>query len=164
MTTHMRCAISLLLIPMCLFGQSLPHSHGGSRMGEPADRAARPHVHLHASHHHHHHGDGVEHDHHHAKVEKHSSHHRGAKKQLKTPAFMAQADHDEDAFYVEVTVPSITRQVPVKATAVGRLVDSIISHQVVSVTSPLASGHSGAAPPGYCADLPILARTFSLRI
>ncbi len=79
MTSYMRCAISLILIPMCLFGQGLPHSHGGSDISEPADHAVRPHVHLYASRPHHDHENGVEHDHHHAHAGKQPSHHRGAK-------------------------------------------------------------------------------------
>ncbi len=164
MTSYMRCAISLLLIPMCLFGQGLPHSHGGSDIGEPADHAVRPHVHLHASRPHHDHGNGVAHDHHHANAGKHHSHHRGAKKPLKAPAFMAETDHDADAFYLEVTVPSTARKAQVKSAVASQYTDSGNSHRPGPVAVLGVSGHSGAAPPGYYPVLPILLRTSSLRI
>ena len=39
--------IVILLIPLCLIGQPLPHAHGKARAGDSSDYAARPHVHLH---------------------------------------------------------------------------------------------------------------------
>ncbi len=77
---------------------------------------------------------------------------------------MAETDHDADAFYLEVTVPSTARKVQVKAAIAGRHVDSGNSHRPVPVAFLGVSGHSGAAPPGYCTGLPILLRTSSLRI
>ncbi len=39
--------IVILLIPLCLIGQPLPHAHGQARAGDSAEYAARPHVHFH---------------------------------------------------------------------------------------------------------------------
>ena len=47
----MRWFVSLLLIPMCLLGNPLPHAHCGSGASGPADHAARPHIHLLGGHH-----------------------------------------------------------------------------------------------------------------
>lgn len=38
--------VALLLIPMFMLGQPLPHSHAGVGVDQPDDHAARPHVHL----------------------------------------------------------------------------------------------------------------------
>ncbi|WP_231603104.1 hypothetical protein [Neorhodopirellula pilleata] len=56
--------LSILLIPLFVLGQALPHSHAGSGMVEPEDHANLPHLHLSSGHSHgHHHGDGHRHGH-----------------------------------------------------------------------------------------------------
>ncbi len=56
--------LSILLIPLFVLGQALPHSHAGSSMGEQDDHANRPHVHVRGGHSHlkgaDHHHDAVE--------------------------------------------------------------------------------------------------------
>ena len=86
----MRRFISLLLIPMFVLGQVLPHSHAGSDIVAPDEHADRPHIHL--SVHHHHHGEHAEHGHHGTDDHEHDGDHG-------TPQD-SSTEHDSDAIYL----------------------------------------------------------------
>lgn len=86
----MRLLVSLLLISALLPGQGACFGHSHAESTEPADHAARPHVHLqghtHHGHAHHHHGD-----------------HPDASEPVPIPG------HDDDAVYVSAVdlVPAV---------------------------------------------------------
>lgn len=88
--------LSILLIPLFVLGQSLPHSHAGSGVVEPDDHAGRPHVHLSAgqgNHHEHNVSDG--HGHGHDLQDEKASDDSPLTGSLSVPV-----DHDSDAIYV----------------------------------------------------------------
>jgi hypothetical protein len=148
---------------MCLCGPAWPHSHAGSGVGEPADHASRPHVHLgghHADHatlaHGHTHADATTHEHDHDPV---------SRDETPGPSFAPTADHDADAYYLSSSVPSVGRKASQDQTTRAR---AIPWQGALGALMPNgASLHRvgfGVAPPGLAADLPILLRTMSLRV
>jgi hypothetical protein len=104
--------VSLLLIPMFMLGQALPHSHAGSGVAEPECHSRRPHVHLDFDHHHA--SDGDDHDHHHASDD-HGHHHSGQQGDTSdtdsSAAFSIPLDHDSGAVYFTQTDWTTTRTV-----------------------------------------------------
>jgi hypothetical protein len=160
----MRRVIALLLIPMCLFGQGMPHSHAGTGVCEPEGHAARPHVHLHCGHDHdevvaahdHHHADAANHDHLQVRV---------TSERTNAPAFAPIADHDADAFYLGNVVPSVGCKQTVNSRNEGQWFASDTGNQGFFASLVPGRGEfSGVAPPGFVTELPILLRTASLRI
>ncbi|MEO8268482.1 MAG: hypothetical protein ABI557_02105 [Aureliella sp.] len=102
--------LSLLLIPFFVLGQALPHSHAGTGVHQPADHAARPHVHLSGGHSHNHDCD----DHSHSHVDQVA---------LANPVESAQAavsstpvEHDSDAIYL-----AQSNSFPGRVSAIGQL-------------------------------------------
>ena len=147
----MRRLISLLLIPMFVLGQALPHSHAESGIIAPDKHGERPHVHV-SVHHHQHHGN--EHGHHLPSPEdessKQESHHDST------------TDHESDAVYL------------VDCDLAGdRSADSLdlnslpLGWSIVDLTSDTVSGEYLEAcdppdkPPGA---LPVYLLTASLRL
>jgi hypothetical protein len=160
----MRRVIALLLIPMCLIGQGMPHSHAGTGVCEPDGHAARPHVHLHCGHDHqeaveahgHDHADAADHDHHQATM---------ASERTQAPVFAPVADHDSDAFYLGNVVPSVGRKQIVNSRDEGPLfAGSTANQEYFASLVPGRGKFSGRAPPGFATELSILLRTASLRI
>ena len=100
--------LSVLLIPLFVLGQALPHSHAGSGMVEPVDHAARPHLHLFLGHSpdHTHHDDG-DHDRDHGEqvdsVDSTSVH-----------FLSTHDDHDSDAVYLVKSDTSLSRSLSVE--------------------------------------------------
>jgi hypothetical protein len=156
----MRRVIALFLIPMCLFGQGMPHSHAGTGVCEPEGHAARPHVHFDhhdaVAAHGHHHADAADRDHHHAPVTSEKS---------KSHAFAPVADHDADAFYFTTLNSSLARRLTANNNRHSRMFEHTAAQCWGMVLTLSGRGEtSGVAPPGGVADLPILLRTASLRI
>ncbi|TWU46572.1 hypothetical protein [Rubripirellula reticaptiva] len=94
--------VSLLLIPMFMLGQPLPHSHAGACVDQADDHASRPHVHF--AQHDHHHG------HSHAERESETDYHRDdsgvADAADDIAAIFGMNGHDDDAFYLANSTPS----------------------------------------------------------
>ena len=86
--------VPLLLIPMLVLGQALPHSHAGTDVVEPNGHSLRPHIHLSSDHHHDH--DDDDHEHHHAGDQSESEH----SQPTAIATLSVPIDHDSDAFYV----------------------------------------------------------------
>ncbi|TWT97254.1 hypothetical protein [Neorhodopirellula pilleata] len=85
---------SILLIPLFVLGQALPHSHAGSGMVEQDDHAGRPHVHLSSGHSHDQgHQDGDEHGHDHQDD-------KASDDSPRTGVLSVPVNHDSDAIYV----------------------------------------------------------------
>jgi len=92
----MKRLVSLLLIPMFMLGQPLPHSHAGAGVDQPDDHAARPHVHLAQQDHHHGHS--------HAEPEMEADDHRDdsgvSDADEGIAAIFGLNGHDDNAFYL----------------------------------------------------------------
>jgi hypothetical protein len=82
--------MSLLLIPLCLLGQPMPHAHHGSDVSTPKGHDTRPHVHIGGGHSHSH-----EKGHHHGVA---AGHHHDDEGRAQT-AVSSLADHENDALY-----------------------------------------------------------------
>ena len=140
--------VALLLIPLCLLGQAMPHSHAGSRSGEPEDHGDRPHVHLG---HHHGHSHECDHRHHHDDEE--------------CPAgnrVCSGTDHDSDAVYLGDFLASVSLKT-VSAPAAASIVAALWSTCVPVVPAVTVCRYL-AAPPDPSGGLPVYLRTTSLRI
>ena len=87
----MRCTISLILIPFCLLGQPMPHSHFGLSTAESKGHSERPHIHVCGGHRHDHGSNGHTHTHH--------SHPRSESPLIPTDRGH-EPDHDHDAVYL----------------------------------------------------------------
>jgi hypothetical protein len=146
----MNRVLSLLLIPLFVLGQCLPHSHAGSGVAEPDDHALRPHLHLHGHAH-----DGVHaHDDHHQHASEDDSASQDA---LLSPA----AEHDSDAVYLAASSHSLTR-------ASGTIGLEFHSADWVAFSDPLPvnlrPGWRTSDPPDRYRTLPIYLLTASLRL
>lgn len=143
--------VSLLLIPLFVLGQVLPHSHAGSGVVEPDDHSARPHVHL--SHSHHEHGDGHEHGHEHDTVVS------------SLDGFTAtphSANHDHDAVYFAASTVFASRAVVATQFEWSTMLD-------LPLPSTLAIGELRSCsrisdPPDRCSPIPIYLLVASLRL
>jgi hypothetical protein len=96
--------LSLLLIPMFVLGQMMPHSHAGSGMVEPDDHASRPHVHLSVDHSHHH-GD----DHDHADGEHNDDAVNNEADSHGNTGYSLPREHDADAIYLGHSIALVAR-------------------------------------------------------
>jgi hypothetical protein len=96
--------VSLLLIPIFMLGQGLPHSHAGTGVLEPDDHASRPHVHLSVGHSHHH-GD----DHDHADHEHNDDTVTSEANSHGNTSYSLPREHDDDAIYVGQNIASVAR-------------------------------------------------------
>lgn len=105
----MRTLISIVLIPLCMLGQCLPHSHTGVSAHSLDDHSSRPHVHLSGGHHH---GPNDDHHPHDGPVNLEQEHHHSAfgDDEIDQPCLVQSdskpcaviavpADHDSDAIY-----------------------------------------------------------------
>lgn len=160
----MRRVISLLLMPFCLIGQGVPHTHWGTGVCEPHDHASRSHVHLHGAvqdnhshgHHAHHHGANI------------AAHHHDdddAETLPTLPAFTTIADHDADAFYVNGNTPTNGRRPADQIASTDDLAASVFSHTRLTDPHCARLGRCfGVAPPGSAGHLPLYLANASLRI
>ncbi len=105
----MRRFVSVLLIPLCLFGALMPHSHHGTSEVNPNSHATQPHLHFAVGHIHGHshfvfrgHQHSTVLDHHHA--EKGGS--AGGNRDV-----APLSDHDADALYLTDQTSDGRRQV-----------------------------------------------------
>lgn len=156
----MRLIVSLLLIPMLLFGPPMPHVHGGSDVELPEAHHQRPHIHVGWGHHHvdadghHHHGQ-------------HSHHHHGDDEQSDDPIDSMTAslsihfDHDSDAVYLASSDWSVSRSL---STENG---ESQISAAVACLRPSCCSERRLTAKiwkPDQGPGLPVYLRIASLRL
>ena len=151
----MRSLISLLLIPLFVLGQPLPHSHAWTGVEQPSDHAARPHVHLPGGHSHH--PNQVEASHHHDGKADHSD----SVDKVRTGFSCPPICHDTNAIYLAAATGSasrvvVTEQVDLACAEV--IVDCLFERAV----QPKPGGW--IAPPERFADVPIYLRVASLRI
>lgn len=152
----MRRFVSLLLIPMFVLGQALPHSHAGTGVGVPGDHSHRPHVHLgvdehhHCDHHGHHHDDADEHGH------PSQGDVAGAPNGLSIPL-----DHDSDAVYLPATDWTLNRVVSLQFDVTSTFVSiDGCPGLLTSQSTSLVAAH----PPDRSSPLPIYLLTASLRL
>lgn len=102
----MRQLISLLLIPLAMLGQCLPHSHLGSGAHSLDDHSPRPHIHLSGGHQHaspdgdHHHDGLVDDGEHHNDIDAANFELPQLVQTDRAPfSVSVPADHDSDAIY-----------------------------------------------------------------
>lgn len=144
--------VSLLLIPFFVLGQTLPHSHAGSRIVEPDGHAERPHVHF------------STHDHNH-------SHARGAHSHSDRPSDgdtdvdgdgLSSADgHDSDAVYLNVSPHLMTLTAQATASQ-GQVANWQVA--VIPLAAKSECRFRSGDPPDRYAVLPIFLLTASLRL
>jgi len=96
--------LSLLLIPLFMLGQAMPHSHAGTGVFESEDQASRPHVHLSVDHSHHH-GD----DQGHADNEQNDKPVTSEADSRGSSAYLLPCGYDAGAIYVGQNFASIDR-------------------------------------------------------
>ncbi|WP_146516491.1 hypothetical protein [Rubripirellula amarantea] len=145
--------LSLLLIPLFVLGQSLPHSHLGSGIGTPSDHANRPHVHLGGGHSHHDDGDH-HHDHDETGVDDLACSATGF-------ALSLPHQHDSDAVYLASASIAVGRSAAAPSTdAVS--VDACLSIESARPHVPMSSPRNVSAR--RYGGLPIYLLTASLRL
>lgn len=145
--TVMSRLVALLLIPLCLLGQPMPHSHAGSRSDEPGDHSSRPHVHLG---HHHSHSHSRGHQHHHED-----------ESPAETSVF-AGTDHDGDAIYLGDFRASGSLKTVSAPSAM--LFIAAIWHSWMPAAPAITVCRYIAAPPDSSAGMPVYLQATSLRI
>ncbi|TWT78960.1 hypothetical protein CA13_03570 [Planctomycetes bacterium CA13] len=148
--------VSLLLLPMFMLGQTLPHSHAGSNVREPDDHSLRPHVHITHSHHDHH--GGHEHGHQHDAEE------------FSVGGFgdlSPFANHDDDAVYFATSAVSTNRVLVASQSDWLRMLalspPSALSPSIVTVSDLCCCSRISDPPDRYSA-LPVYLLTASLRL
>ena len=170
----MRKLVSLLLIPLAVLGQCLPHSHAGVGAHAPDDHSSRPHIHLSGGHQH----DSLDDDHH--QTERHhdgrsddeQGHHRTdfGDANFEIPQwvqpsvaprsdFAVPTDHDSDAIYFADPSCAV------------KLADSVPYDDLMDFgwgrSTPFVLGNAGirnriSHPPDRYASLPIFLTVSSL--
>jgi len=159
----MRRFVSLVLISLCLVGQSWSHSHTEYGMSEPDGHSAQPHIHLRGEHRH-------EHGHHHGHTHKASHHHgpaapdrrHGANDPAVPKIDVPLTDHDQDAVYlVDLAYDGRCHVLPLTVDST-RLAGT---WSIVPALRPLFPTSAGVFDlPDPYGGLPIFLRTASLRI
>lgn len=100
----MKQLVSLLLIPMIVLGQAMPHSHAGTGVAESDDHASRPHLHLSIGHSHHHDADHADHEHDHGTIKTEAD-------DFASSGYSLPIEHDSDAIYLAQHIASHIRSV-----------------------------------------------------
>ena len=158
----MRRFVSLLLIPLCLFGAPMPHSHHGTSVAEPNNHAMQPHLHL-AGGHNHGHPHSASHGHRHsAALDHHHDHEEDSGATGSDPGVAPLTDHDADALYLTEQTSDGRRHVvepPTGAYAMQAIVvdDDRLGRQEAHLKWAWP-------PPDADGGLPIYLRISSLRI
>ena len=147
----MRLLVSLLLIPLFVLGQVLPHSHAGTGISVPHDHASRPHIHLHGHDHHHDHGHHDEH----GDDEKEES--GNDSDDLLTES----SDHDSDAVYLPESDWTVSRKVPHQMDLSFVVLAYEDCHKPFVVEGRLQAAFH---PPDRESTLPVYLLTASLRL
>ena len=140
--------VSLLLIPLIVLGQSLPHSHTGTGVAEPNGHSQRPHVHFHS------------HDHL-AKAHTHHNHKPSSKdkKSRHCELVAPLADHDSDAIYLSATTKLI-RTYP--SIVIDFLVADSAAYPIIEVFCRDQCLYRSADPPDKHSGLPFYLLNSSL--
>lgn len=159
MTMRMHRFVSLLLIPVFVLGQPLPHSHAGMNGGESEGHSQRPHFHLSVDHHHGHTGEGHHHHHH------HHPHEQGDPSELHAEltfsnVFSIPVDHDSDAVYLADTDWTVSRTVSVPVVNATIFWIRTVRPIVTNTRADCRQCH----PPDRDAGLPVYLLTASLRL
>lgn len=145
--------VSLLLIPLCLLGQPMPHAHSGSDANTPKDHDARPHVHI-----------GGGHSHSHGKAHHHGAaagHHHDDDGPVQN-AVSSLADHESDALYLsDFRADGSLKKVQSPTDAIPLSVVWELVWPVVQSESPC---WNVMQPPDPFGGMPVYLRTASLRI
>ena len=155
----MRLLVSLLLIPVFVLGQMLPHSHAGSGVAEPDGHSIRPHIHLRG----HHHdaevqGDDEHHGHRHDGGEHCESEHASENSPI---GLSEPTEHDSDAVYLPESDWSASRslandvELPSVPQARGGGANFFATRPIIRVA---------AHPPDRDSKLPVYLFTASLRL
>ena len=161
----MRSFISLLLIPLVMLGQPLPHSHAGTNVVETSDHASRPHLHVASGHAPHKHADH-NHTNHSQRNSSHwdgEHHHQHANSSVaNTVAALSQStEHDADAVYGAGTSCTVKRT-PIRSDLSFVVIDREL---VVPLAMNDASPYSRTSdPPDRYAKLPLFLLIASLRL
>ncbi len=174
----MRNLLSLLLIPLAVLGQCLPHSHAGIGTGGMDDHASRSHVHISGGHKHdpldgHCHGEGHHaEDHHDGRLDeergqdRHAPHIAGTGLPLLAQAITGPAvdssspvEHDSDAIYI--ADPSFAIKIIESVLRFDSL-DLAFLNSIQSVFGKAVAKTRISHPPDRFASLPIFLTVNSL--
>jgi hypothetical protein len=141
--------ISLLLIPLFMLGQPLPHSHAGTGIIEPDGHSIRPHIHVAGGHSH----DTSDHHHVHAGQS-------AADGVVVAVAETAPTDHNSDAIYLVDGKWTASRTVVVSKIVFAELAWTSLA----PVNREVDHACRFSDPPDRYAGLPIYLLTASLRL
>ncbi len=140
--------VALLLIPLCLLGQPMPHAHSVAEHDQRSKHDGRAHIHLGHSHHHGHHAHG---DH----------HHHGDEAPLQSVSELPE--HDADAIFLgDFHASGSLKKVDVpQCPLMTALLWSWLTPILVDVDQ-----HSSyvLSPPDPLGGTPVYLKTTSLRI
>ena len=146
--------ISLLLIPLIVLGQGLPHAHAEDGMCVPSDHGSRPHIHWDLGHHHdcHDHDDCGEHG-----PESTNDH------EDPDLASSPPSDHDSTAIYLASGTFCLVR-VDDSPDLGSLIVYTLAASPLVTDGLHWSSTHAPRAAPNRLAKLPIYLAIASLRL